>query len=343
MTKAAVFGATGYGGVELVRLLLDHPEVELTWLGGHSTVGENIADFYQHLNGAIEMQVQEIDIPAAAEVADIMFFALPHAVGAELVAQALDLGKQVVDFSADCRLKDAATYEKYYEAHPRPDLLERAVYCLPELHREEIAATQLCAVPGCYPTSAILGLAPAVANGLIGGDVIVDSKSGVSGAGRKLSLTTHYTECNESVAAYSIAKHRHTPEIVQELSGLGTQMTVTFSPHLIPMNRGILSTSYGSLTREIALDEAVALYQDFYAGEPFVRVLDAGQLPATKHVTGTNFCDIGLAIDEAAGRLIAVSAIDNLIKGLSGAAVQCMNLMIGAEETTGLTRYAYWP
>ncbi len=343
MTKAAVFGATGYGGVELVRLLLDHPDVELTWLGGHSTVGENIAEFYQHLNGAIDMKVREIDVPAAAEVADIMFFALPHAVGAELVGQALELGKKVIDFSADCRLKSVATYEQYYEIHPRPDLLEQAVYGLPELHRDEIVATQLTAVPGCYPTSAILGLAPAVAAGLIEPNVIVDSKSGVSGAGRKLSLTTHYTECNESVAAYKIAQHRHSPEIVQELSGLGAEMTVTFTPHLIPMNRGILSTSYGTLTREVSVAEAVALYRDFYAGEPFVRVLDEGVLPATKRVSGTNFCDMGLAVDANAGRLIAVSAIDNLIKGLSGAAVQCMNLMIGAEETTGLTRYAYWP
>jgi len=343
MTKVAVFGATGYGGVELVRLLLDHPDVEVTWLGGHSTVGENIAEFYQHLNGAIDMDVREIDVPAAAEVADLMFFALPHAVGAALVGQALDMGKKVIDFSADCRLKSVATYEEYYETHPRPDLLEQAVYGLPELHRDEIVPTQLLAVPGCYPTSAILGLAPVVDAGLIEPNVIVDSKSGVSGAGRKLSLTTHYTECNESVAAYKIASHRHSPEIVQELSGLGAEMTVTFTPHLIPMNRGILSTSYGTLTGDLSVAEAVALYREFYAGEPFVRVLDEGVLPATKHVSGTNFCDIGLAVDANAGRLIAVSAIDNLIKGLSGAAVQCMNLMIGVEETTGLTRYAYWP
>ena len=191
-------------------------------------------------------------------------------------------------------------------------------------------------MPGCYPTGAILALAPAVSEGLIEADVIVDSKSGVSGAGRKLSLTTHFTECNESVAAYNIANHRHTPEIVQELSGLGPQVTVTFTPHLIPMNRGILSTCYGTLTREMTVAEAVDLYRCFYDGEPFVRVLDEGVLPATKHVTGSNFCDVGLAIDAAAGRLIAVSAIDNLVKGLSGAAVQCMNLMLGLTETTGL-------
>lgn len=343
MTNVAVFGATGYGGVELVRILLEHPDVELTYLAGHTTVGESIAEFYQHLGGAIEMQIRQIDVAAAAEVADLMFFCLPHAVGAELVAEALELGKKVIDFSADCRLKSAAIYEQYYEAHPRPELLKQAVYGLPELHRDEIPPTQLTAVPGCYPTGAILALAPAVSEGLIEADVIVDSKSGVSGAGRKLSLTTHFTECNESVAAYNIAKHRHTPEIVQELSGLGPQVTVTFTPHLIPMNRGILSTCYGTLTREMTVAEAVDLYRCFYDGEPFVRVLDEGVLPATKHVTGSNFCDVGLAIDAAAGRLIAVSAIDNLVKGLSGAAVQCMNLMIGAEETTALERYPFWP
>jgi N-acetyl-gamma-glutamyl-phosphate reductase len=272
-----------------------------------------------------------------------MFFCLPHAVGAELVADAVELGRKVIDFSADCRLKSASIYERHYEAHPRPDLLEQAVYGLPELHRDEIPPTQLTAVPGCYPTGAILALAPAIESGLIEPDVIVDSKSGASGAGRKLSLTTHYTECNESVAAYKIAQHRHTPEMVQELSGLGPQVGVTFTPHLIPMSRGILSTCYGTLTREIGLEQAVRLYRDFYDGEPFVRVLDAGTVPATKHVSGSNFCDIGLAIDEAAGRLIAVSAIDNLVKGLSGAAVQCMNLMIGCDETTGLEGYPIWP
>jgi N-acetyl-gamma-glutamyl-phosphate reductase len=343
MTRIAVFGATGYGGVELVRLLLDHPEVELTYLAGHTTVGENLAEFYQHLGGAIDMEIQEIDVPAASEVADLMFFCLPHAVGAEYVAEALEFGNRVIDFSADCRLKSASVYSEYYEEHPRPDLLEQAVYGLPELHRDAIPPTQLTAVPGCYPTSAILALAPAVDAGLIEPNVIVDSKSGVSGAGRKLSLITHYTECNESVAAYKIARHRHTPEMVQELSNLGDEMTVTFTPHLIPMNRGILSICYGQLTSEISLSEAHEIYADFYEGEPFVRLLDQGTVPATKHVSGSNFCDIGLAIDEHAGRLIAVAAIDNLIKGLSGAAVQCMNLMIGCDETTALGRYPFWP
>lgn len=343
VTRVAVFGATGYGGVELVRILLEHPDIDLTYLGGHTTVGENLAEFYPHLGGAIDMQIREIDVGAAAQEAELMFFCLPHAVGAELVAEAVAAGKLVIDFSADFRLKSASVYEAHYETHPRPDLLPQAVYGLPEVHREEIAGAQLTAVPGCYPTGAILALAPALSAGLIEPDVIVDSKSGASGAGRSLSLTTHFTECNESVAAYRVASHRHQPEMVQELSGLGSEVRVTFTPHLIPMNRGILSTCYATLTAEDDLAAIEDVYRDFYADEPFVRVLGDGRVPGTKHVSGSNFCDIGLAMDADAGRLIAVSAIDNLVKGLSGAAVQCMNLMIGADETTALTRYSIWP
>ncbi len=344
VTRVAIFGATGDGGIELVRILLEHPEVHISYVGGHTTVGENVADFYPHLAGAIDMTVGETSVADAAAQAELMFFALPHAVGAELVAEALELGRSVVDFSADFRLRDVADYERYYEAHPIPELIERAVYGLPELHREEIVATGLTAVPGCYPTSAILPLAPACAEGLIEADgIIVDSKSGASGAGRGLSLTTHFAECNESVAAYKIAQHRHAPEIVQELSLLGEPVTVTFAPHLVPMNRGILSTCYGRLTRDTSAEEAVELYREYYAGEPFVRIHDAGKLPATKQVSGSNFCDIGLAIDADAGRLVAVAAIDNLVKGLSGAAVQCMNLMLGLPETTALGRYPVWP
>ncbi|MGD9495159.1 MAG: N-acetyl-gamma-glutamyl-phosphate reductase [Armatimonadota bacterium] len=344
MTRVAVFGATGYGGIELVRLLVEHPQVEIAYLGGHTTVGENVAQVYPHLAGAINMTVGETSVEEAAAAADLLFFALPHAVGAPLVAEALELGRKVIDFSADYRLKDRAAYERYYEPHPRPELLERAVYGLPELHRAEIAGTDLTAVPGCYPTSAILALAPACGRGLIEATgIIVDAKSGVSGAGRGLTLGTHFPECNESVAAYKVAAHRHTPEIIQELSLLGEPVTVTFAPHLIPMNRGILSTCYGTLRENLSAAEAVESYREFYAGEPFVRIHDAGSLPATKHVAGSNFCDIGLVVDADAGRLIAVAAVDNLVKGLAGAAVQCMNLMLGLPETTGLARYPLWP
>jgi len=343
--NVAIFGAAGYGGIELVRMLLQHPQVKIAFIGGHSTVGEALSDFYPHLVGAVDMTVQDSSVPAAAGAADLLFFCLPHAVGAPMVAEAVGLGKQVIDFSADYRLKSVEVYEKYYEAHPAPELIERAVYGLPELHREEIRATQLTAVPGCYPTGAILALAPVCAEGLIEPDsIIFDSKSGVSGAGRSnLTLTTHFAEVNESLSAYKIAQHRHTPEMVQELSLLGEPVQVTFTPHLVPISRGILTTAYGDLRRSVSVAELVELYRGFYQGERFVQVLDAGKMPATKHATGVNNCHIGLAVDEATGRMVAVSVIDNLVKGLAGAAVQCMNLMCDFPEETGLTQLPVWP
>ncbi len=344
MTKVGIFGAAGYGGVELVRLLLQHPEVEITYLGGHTTAGENLADEYPHLLGAIDMTIEPSDVDRAVEVAQVLFFCLPHAVGASMVAQAIAAGRKVIDFSADYRLKDVATYAAYYQPHPAPELVPQAVYGLPELHREAVAATQLCAVPGCYPTGAILALAPVCAAGLIEPRrIIVDSKSGTSGAGKTLTTTTHHAECNESVSAYKVACHRHEPEMVQELSALGEPVSLTFTPHLIPMTRGILTTAYGTLKHHATAAELVAVYRDFYAGERFVQVLEPGKLPATKHVSGSNNCHIGLVVDEDAGQLIAISAIDNLVKGLAGAAVQCMNLMCGYEESTGLQQYPLWP
>ncbi len=344
MTKVGIFGAAGYGGIELVRMLLQHPDVEITYIGGHSTVGENLAVLYPHLTGAIDLTIEESDVARASEAADLLFFCLPHAVGAGMVAEAIEAGRKVIDFSADYRLEDVAVYENYYEPHPAPELIERAVYGLPELHREKIAATQLCAVPGCYPTGAILALAPVCAAGLIDPTrIIIDSKSGTSGAGKKLSETVHFSECNESVMAYKVASHRHGPEMIQELSHVGEDVTLTFTPHLMPMTRGILTTAYAELVRAMSVEELVEVYREFYDGERFVQVLDAGKLPATKHVTGSNNCHIGLAVHEEAGRLVAVSAIDNLVKGLAGAAVQCMNLMCGYPEATAVDQYPIWP
>lgn len=345
MLKVAIFGAAGYGGVELIRLLLAHPEVQLTYLGGHSNVDERLTDLYPHLLGDLDAVIGPSAIEPALAEADLLFSALPHAVGAPLVGEALRAGAKVIDFSADFRLKDPAVYARHYEEHPAPHLLEKAVYGLPELHRREIKRTRLVAVPGCYPTSAILALAPAVKAGLIERQgIIVDSKSGVSGAGRtKLTLMTHFAEINESVQAYNVAKHRHQPEIEQELGTLGGPVGVTFTPHLMPMTRGILTTAYGRLQPGVGRAEIEKAYRAFYKSEPFVTVLPWGKQPATKQVSGSNRCHIGLAMDEPAGLLIVTSVIDNLIKGLSGAAVQCLNLMMGWPETTALERPALWP
>lgn len=345
MLRVAIFGAAGYGGVELIRLLLGHPQVQVTYLGGHTNVGERLTDLYPHLLGDLDAEIGPSDVPRAIESAELLFLALPHAVGVPLAAQALEAGAKVIDFSADFRLRDVAAYERHYEKHPAPEMLAHAVYGLPELHREEIRRTRLLAVPGCYPTGAILSLAPAVKAGLIERQgIIVDSKSGVSGAGRsKMTLMTHFAEVNESVQAYNVAKHRHQPEIEQELSALGGPVTVTFAPHLIPMTRGILSTAYGRLRPGVTREQIEAAYRDFYAQEPFVTVLPWGRQPATKQVSGSNRCHIGLTMDEPAGVLIVTSVIDNLIKGLSGAAVQCLNLMQGWPETTALDRPGLWP
>lgn len=346
MQKVAIFGAAGYGGIELIRLLLKHPEVKIVYLGGHTTVGQQLTDLYPHLRGKIDMTIGGASIPAViAQGAELLLSCLPHAVGAELVAEALAAGLRVVDFSADFRLKDPAVYEQFYQTHPAPQLLAEAVYGLPELHRDEIATARLVAVPGCYPTGAILALAPAVQARLVEPrGIIVDSKSGVSGAGRSnLTLFTHFAEINESLQAYKVAQHRHGPEIDQELSALGEEVHVTFVPHLIPITRGILTTTYATLREGVSLEQVAQTYADFCGNEPFVQVMPAGQQPATKQVSGSNQCYLGLAVDTEANQLIVTSAIDNLIKGLSGTAIQCMNLMLGFAETTGLEASAIWP
>ncbi len=343
--RAAIFGAAGYGGVELYRLLANHPDVEVTFLAGHTTAGQPMDEAFGHLFGIEGRTINESDIDKAAEQADVVFLALPHRVSQDYAARALDAGMQVVDFSADFRLKDQREYVRFYGEHRHWHLVDEAVYGLPELHRQELAGARLIAVPGCYPTGAILALAPAVKAKLIWPEgIVVDAKSGVSGAGRtKFGLTTHFAEVNESVAAYSVASHRHNPEIDQELSLLGGPVHVTFVPHLIPMTRGILTTCYARL--EDGVDEAQVreAYEEFYSAEPFVDVLPAGKMPATKHVWFTNRCLVGLAVDEQARTLVAVSAIDNLIKGLAGAAVQSFNISRGLDEAAGLQIIPPWP
>jgi len=343
-TRVGIINVTGYAGVELARLLSQHPEVKLTSVTGRSTAGQNIGTVFPHLASlglTIEAELGEVDLA---------FSAMPHKESASEVIPLIKRGVKVVDISADFRLKAAIEYPAWYGfTHPAPELLKEAVYGLPELHQPQIASAQLVANPGCYPTGAILALAPAVNAGLVKPDIIIDSKSGVSGAGRTLSLTTHYSEANEDATAYALDGHRHLPEIAQELGLLRPQQppTVTFIPHLIPMTRGILTTGYATLvpgkvaTGEKGKEELRSLYQDFYQDMPFVRVTESP--PHTKHTWGNNLCLIHPTIDRRGEKLIVISCLDNLVKGAAGQAIQNMNLMLGLPETTGLEMLAVYP
>lgn len=339
--KVGIINVTGYAGVELARLLYQHPEVELTSVTGRTAAGKKLAQVFPHL--------AEIDLTIQAELEPVAvaFSAMPHMESAKEIIPLVNSNVKVVDISADFRLKDATAYQRWYGfTHPAPQLLAEAAYGLTELHRSEIASARLIANPGCYPTSAVLALAPAVKEGLIEPGIIVDSKSGVSGAGRTLSLQAHFSEANEDVSAYSLEGHRHLPEIIAELELLrpGQALAVTFVPHLIPMTRGILSTCYANLVpNKGSLDEKTLrqLYRDFYRNEPFVRVVDSP--PHTKHTSGNNLCLIYPTIDRRTNRLIVISCLDNLIKGAAGQAIQNMNVMLGLPETTGLTALSWYP
>jgi len=341
MMKAAIFGAAGYGGVELVRLLLRHPEVDLAYLADPAC--DKLSDSYPHLLGLPGLEMQPPEVERALAVADVLFFCLQPGVGTQMVAQAVASGKKVLDFSADFRLGSREVYEEFYGEHKAPDLIGQAPYGLPELHREQIKGADFVAVPGCHAMAAILGLAPAAKAGLVDLDTIcIDSKTGISGVGRShVNLLNHYPEAAETALPYGVPAHRHKPEIEQELGQLaGRELRVTFAPSRVPMVRGILSTSFGQLTGD---RDAQAAYEEFYGGEPFVRVMPAGRLPQTKQVAGSNYCDVAVVKDGRAGRLLMFSVVDNLVKGLSGAAVQCMNLMCGLPETMGLTEVSVWP
>lgn len=344
LTRIAIVNITGYIGAEVARILFRHPKVRIVSVTGRSEAGKRLGSVLPHL-APLDLMIE----PAPAE-ADLVFSALPHKASAEALAPLVAKGTRVIDLSADFRLKEAGLYQEWYDhAHPAPELLRKAVYGIPELHRAEVAAAHLVANPGCYPTSAILGLAPAVKAGLLGRDIIVDSKSGVSGAGRALTLTTHYAEVNENVSAYALGGHRHLPEIVQELQALAGQekLAITFVPHLIPMTRGILSSCYAPLAEgKLAAgpqgsEQLRQIYRDFYRGETFVKVMDAP--PQTKQAWGSNLCLIYPAIDRRTGRVIVVSCIDNLVKGGAGQAVQNMNLMLGFPEATGLEGLPVYP
>jgi len=344
MKRVGIINVTGYAGAELARLLWRHPEVRLTSVSGRSAAGRPLGEVFPHL-APFDLTVEE----ELGDV-DVVFSALPHGASAPALVPYIERDLPVLDLSADFRLREVDDYEAWYgRKHPAPHLLLDAVYGLPELHRAEIARTRLVAVPGCYPASVLPALAPALKAGIIEPDIIIDSKSGVSGAGRTLGLTYHYAEANESVSAYGLDGHFHLAEITQELSRLceAPAPRVTFVPHLAPMTRGILSTCYASLAPgrlaagPKARQEVRELYQEFYRNEPFVRVVEAP--PQTKHTWGNNFCLLYPAIDLRAGRLVVVSCIDNLVKGAAGQAVQDMNLMLGFPETAGLQDLAVYP
>ena len=343
--KVGIINVTGYAGVELARILHRHPEVEITSVTGRSAAGKKLGEVFPHLS-AIDLTITE-DL---TESVDAVFSALPHAASAERLEASLKDGVKVIDISADFRLKDLDEYQQWYKTeHPCPQYLEEAVYGLSELHREEVASANLVANPGCYPSAAILALAPAIKAGIIEPDIIVDAKSGVSGAGRGFSLTTHYSEVNENVMAYSVGGHRHLPEITQELGVIDPEadLRVTFLTHLIPMTRGILASCYAPLKEgaiasgESAIDEVRSLYNSFYEDEPFAKVVDVP--PMTKHTLGNNDCVIFPTVDVRSNRLMVISCLDNLVKGAAGQAIQNMNLMFDFPEREGLEQLAMYP
>lgn len=338
MVKVAIVGASGYTGVELFRFLGTHPGVEVTCVTSRQNAGEEIAAVFPSLIGRTALVCDPVDTAIIAEKSDFVFTALPHKTAMEIVPDLLDAGCRVVDLSADYRLRDVHTYESWYQEHLNPHLLEEAVYGLPEMYREEIRKARLVANPGCYPTSIALGIGPLVAKKHIDHrSLVIDSKSGTSGAGRSAKVGSLFCEVNEGFMAYGVASHRHTPEIEQTLSVLAAeQVMVNFTPHLLPVNRGILSTCYATLTETATTAELLDFYRKYYADEPFIRVLPEGLLPNVAFVKGSNYCDIGLVCDQRTGRVIVVSVIDNLVKGAAGQAVQNMNLMLGFEEKTGL-------
>jgi N-acetyl-gamma-glutamyl-phosphate reductase len=347
--RVAVAGASGYMGAELLRLLHVHPQITLTGVTSDRLAGERLDQAYPHLRGLSDLAFHDLDAHWLSDVADVVFLALPHLESQRTVPVLRAAGVKVVDLSADYRLKNANDYVEWYKAaHLDPDGLAHAVYGLPELHRKSITGASLVASPGCYPVGAILATAPLVKGGLARLDgIVIDGKSGVSGAGaqgRKIDPMYLYTEANENVQAYGIGFHRHTAEMEQELSLLaGEPVRVCFTPHLVPLNRGLFTTASVPLATKLTTTDLVKIYREFYAGEPFVRVLDEGQRPATRAVVGSNYCDVAVVTDTRTGRAVCVSAIDNLGKGGSANGIQNLNVMQGWHERTGLEAPPVYP
>ena len=342
MKKVAIVGASGYTGIELLRILSIHPEADVVMVTSRQMAGQKVTEVFPSLAGRLggldALVFENPDPEALTARAEFFFTAVPHKAAMDIVPSLLSKGGSVVDLSADFRFNDPAVYEEWYLPHTAPDLLADAVYGLPELYRSQIRGARLVGNPGCYPTSVILALAPLLGKGLVSSDgIVVDSKSGVSGAGRGTSMTSQFCEIDDSLMAYKVTGHRHTPEIEQELSALaGKTVALTFTPHLVPLSRGILSTVYTARTGNQSAEDLVSVFADFYKDEKFVRVRQAGDLPHTLDVRGSNFCDLGVFVDERTRMVKVVSVIDNLTRGASGQAVCNMNIMMGLPEETGL-------
>lgn len=343
--KVGIAGASGYTGQELVRLLVQHPNVQLEKLTSGTYAGRRFSDIFPSFIGHTDIKFSEMsNLSDLAESCDVILCAMPHGIAAQHIDEALVGRVKIIDLSGDFRLKNPSEYDEWYHApHLRPSMLAGAVFGLPERRRSEIAKASLLANPGCYATCSILALLPLAEANLLKEPIIVDAKSGVSGAGRSAVLDTLLTECSGSIKAYKVASHRHTPEIEQELNSCSNdKLKITFTPHLVPMNRGILVTAYCPVDSKTSLKEIVDLYQAKYDSEPFVQVLES-QIPETRWTKGSNMCQIGLTVDKRTNQLIVVAAIDNLLKGASGQAVQNMNIMFGLPETTGLTQIPVLP
>jgi N-acetyl-gamma-glutamyl-phosphate reductase len=347
-----IVGASGYGGVQLVRLLLDHPHLDLVYLGGDSSAGKEYAEVYPHLMTTVNLKVEAIDIEVIAERCRVVFLAMPNALACEMAPSLLARGCKVLDLSADYRLKDMALYKQFYSSDLKgkerqdAEILETAVYGLPELYREQLREANLVGCPGCYPTASLLALAPLFKQGLIEPDTaIIDAKSGTSGGGRQAKVGMLLAEADNSISPYGLIRHRHTPEIEQTCTDLaGREVQVQFTPHLVPMVRGILATVYASLRDPgLVREDLFTIYTAFYRNSPWVRLLPPGTYPQTKWAYGTNLCFISIEVDPRTDRVIVMSAIDNLMKGQASQALQCLNIMMGWDEQVGLPKLAFYP
>lgn len=351
MIKAGIIGATGYAGNEIVRLLLGHKDVEIKWFGSRSYIDQQYADIYQNFFRLVDAKCMDDNMAALADEVDVIFTATPQGLCASLINEEILSKCKVIDLSADFRIKDVKKYEKWYGIeHKAPQFIEEAVYGLCEINREDIKNARLIANPGCYPTCSTLSIYPLLKEGLIDPNtIIIDAKSGTSGAGRGAKVPNLYCEVNESIKAYGVATHRHTPEIEDQLGyACGQEVMINFTPHLVPMNRGILATEYATLNKKAdgtypTYEEIKAVYDKYYAKERFVRVLKKGVCPETKWVEGSNYVDVNFVIDERTGRIVMMGALDNLVKGAAGQAVQNMNLLFGLDEAEGLKMVPMFP